>query len=444
MAKDILKIMEFRKQKKALIDEGNAILTKAETDKRATSPDEQKRIDAIDAEIRAVETREDNFCKMNRISPEELRTFEAHKPNPADGGSNKPANPFGDGMRGLGEQLMAVANHYMGRSTDRRLFEVRAATGLNETIPSEGGFLLHPDFSAELLKDTYDNSEILKRCRKIPISGPSNSFSQNMIDETSRATGSRMGGLQVYWEAEAASLTGLGSKPKFAKLEMKLQNMYGLCYATEDNLVDAVQLAGIIKKAFPEEMDFVLADAIFRGDGAGKPLGILSSANFYVSVAKETGQKAATVKTENILKMWRSRKGRNLAFFYNQELEDQLNSLTLPIGTGGALMPLFQEPRAGSVYGTIKGAPAIPVEVASGAGDVGDILLADLSQYLLIDKDNIQTAESIHVEFLTDQRVFRFKYRVNGQPIRKSKVTPYKRTDTNFYAHPFVALAARA
>jgi HK97 family phage major capsid protein len=441
MAKDMLKVMEYRQQKKALVEEGKGIVEKYEGEKRAVTKDEQTRIDAIDAEISAVETREANFIKMNRISEEELRTYEPQKQNPGDGGAATP-KPFGTGLRGMGEQLLAVANHYMGRGTDPRLMEVRAATGLNETIPSEGGFQVQQDFAAELIKETYDNSEILRRCRKIPISGPSNSFSQNMIDETSRATGSRMGGLQVYWEAEAASMSGLSSKPKFAKIDLKLQKLMGLCYATDENLADAAQLGGIIKEAFPEEFDFVVSDAVIRGDGAGKPLGILGDSDFYVEVAKETGQAADTVNAKNILNMWKSRRGRNLVWLYNQELEDQLNTLNIAIGTGGALVPLFQEPKGTSPYGTIKGAPALPVEVASGPGDVGDIILADLNQYLLIDKGGIQMAESIHVEFLTAQTVFRFTYRVNGQPIGK-KLTPYKRTSASFYTAPFVVLAAR-
>ena len=320
--------------------------------------------------------------------------------------------------------------------------EQRTATGLNESIPSEGGFLVQKDFASELIKDTYDNNEKPNRCRKIQISGPSNSFSANMIDETSRATGSRMGGVTVYHEAEAASMSGLGSKPKFARLDLKLEKIMGLCYATDENLADSAQLGSIISQAFPEEMGFVLSDDIYRGDGAGKALGILNSPAL-VSVAKETGQAADTIVTENVLKMWKCRKGRNLAWFYNQELEDQLDLLAIPIGTGGEMARLFVAPTAGNKYGTLKGAPAIPVEVASGPGDVGDILLADLSQYILIDKGGIQTAESIHVEFLTAQSVFRFIYRVNGQPIPKSKITPYKRTDSTYYVSPFVALAAR-
>ena len=69
-----------------------------------------------------------------------------------------------------------------------------------------------------------------------------------------------------------------------------------------------------------------------------------------------------------------------------------------------------------------------------------DIVLADLSQYLLIDKGGISAASSIHVRFLYDENVFRFIYRVDGQPIWNAPITPYKGAGT---LSPFVTLQAR-
>jgi hypothetical protein len=67
----------------------------------------------------------------------------------------------------------------------------------------------------------------------------------------------------------------------------------------------------------------------------------------------------------------------------------------------------------------------------------------DPSQYILIEKGGLQAAESIHVAFLTAESCFRFTYRIIGSPLQKSKITPYKRTNTNFYLSPYVAIAAR-
>jgi HK97 family phage major capsid protein len=84
--------------------------------------------------------------------------------------------------------------------------------------------------------------------------------------------------------------------------------------------------------------------------------------------------------------------------------------------------------------------PVIPVEYASTLGVKGDIVLADLSQYLLIDKGGMQSAASMHVRFLNDEMCFRVTYRVDGQPTWNKDLTPFKGTNT---LSPFVTLAAR-
>ena len=83
----------------------------------------------------------------------------------------------------------------------------------------------------------------------------------------------------------------------------------------------------------------------------------------------------------------------------------------------------------------------LEIEQCSALGDVGDIILADLSQYLTIEKGGLQSASSIHVQFVTDETAYRFVVRNNGQPIWNSALTPYKGAND---LSPFVTLAERA
>ncbi|HEY4712374.1 MAG TPA: phage major capsid protein, partial [Dehalococcoidia bacterium] len=89
-------------------------------------------------------------------------------------------------------------------------------------------------------------------------------------------------------------------------------------------------------------------------------------------------------------------------------------------------------------YGTLFGKPVIPCEQAATLGTAGDIILADLSQYLMIDKGSLQSASSIHVKFTTDETAFRFTYRCDGQPLWKTVLTPYKGTGNT--QSPFIVL----
>ena len=196
--------------------------------------------------------------------------------------------------------------------------------------------------------------------------------------------------------------------------------------------------------AFADEMGFKFDDAIINGTGAGQPLGILN-AGCLVSVAKETGQAATTIVYENIKKMYArlwSRSRPNMRWFINQETLPELMSMAQPVGTGGAPVWLPAGGASGKPYDTLFGRPVTEIEQAQALGTVGDIMLADLSQYLCIEKGGLQSASSIHVQFVTDEQVFRFVARIDGQPLWNAALTPYKGTSSTL--SPFVALATRS
>ncbi len=341
-------------------------------------------------------------------------------------------------FKSLGEQLLAV---YQASSPERVTLDNRLkATGLQEGNPSDGGFLVQHDFAAELLRRTYDTAILGSRVRRIPISANSNGVKINAIDETSRADGSRFGGVQAYWTAEAAQMTG--SRPKFRQISLELEKLTGLCYATDELLRDAQALESVILTAFPEEFNFKIDDAILRGTGAGMPQGILNSAAL-VTVAAESGQGADTVEPENIVKMWSRMWGRsrsNAVWLINQDVEPQLFTMALNVGTGGVPVYMPANGLSAAPYATLMGRPVIPCEQCGTVGDVGDILLVDLSQYIWIDKGGIDSASSVHVQFLYNETVFRFVYRADGKSAWNNVLTPFQSSNT---LSPFVALAAR-
>lgn len=343
----------------------------------------------------------------------------------------------------FGEQLLAIAKSSRpGAPIDERLLKVQNASGANESIPSEGGFLVQKDFESQLLQEIHQNSVLAAACRRITISAGSNGVKLNGVDESSRADGSRWGGVQAYWVNEAGTVTA--SKPKYRQIELTLNKLMALYYATDELLQDAPAAGAIMQQAFAEELTFKRDDAIYRGDGAGKPLGVLNS-GCLVTVAAESGQAADTVLYENIIKMWSrliASSRANAVWYINQEVEAQLYGMSLAIGTGGVPVYMPAGGISGQQYGTLFGRPVVPIEHASALGDVGDILLGDFSQYLLADKGGIQSASSMHVQFQYDEMAFRVTYRVDGQPVRSKPITPYKGGAGNTLSS-FVTLAAR-
>jgi HK97 family phage major capsid protein len=363
------------------------------------------------------------------------------KPKPQE--TQLPTPPDRERFHSLGEQMVAVVRAGSpGGNVDPRLYNVRTATGLSESVPSDGGFLVQQDFSNELLQDVIATGILAPKCRKQPISGAANGIKINGVDETSRAS-TRYGGIVGYWAAEAAEKTA--SKPKFRQIELTLKKLIGLCYATDELLADAVALEGFIREAFPGEFGFLLDDAIINGTGAGQPLGILN-AGCLVSVDKETGQKATTIVAENVENMWSRMFARSLPnaeWFINQNTYPQLFQMSHAVGAGG--VPVFLPPGGISVapYGALFGRPVTPIEQCPSLGTVGDIIFADMNGYILAQKGGITTDVSIHVRFVYDESVFRFVMRVDGQPVRASALTPYKGGSGSTQSH-FIALATRS
>lgn len=339
----------------------------------------------------------------------------------------------------FGDLLMATRRAKLTGQVDPLLIE--ASQGVNESLAEDGGFLVEKDIADGLLMRTFAQANLASKVRRIPISARSNGLKINALKDDNRTTGARWGGMQTYWIGEGDSLTP--SRPKFRQMNLQLKKLAGLLYATSEALADATALSAIISEAFPSEMSFMIDNAIFEGNGASNPLGFMN-AGCKVVIAKESGQAARTIQFENITKMWARMPAASMAraeWWINQDVFPELLGLNMVIGTGG--VPVYLPPGglSGSPYGTLMGRPVIPMEHCSTIGTEGDIVLCDPSNYVMIDKGDIQYATSIHVAFVTDEQAFRFIYRVDGQPVDDKPITPFKGTATQ---STFITLATRA
>ena len=346
---------------------------------------------------------------------------------------------------GLGTQLLDIVAlqtegvpHDVKQSARNRLMGINAAaTGAGEAVPSDGGFLIQPDLADDILRRVYELGQVASRVRRRPVGPNSNGLKLRAIDEKSRVNGSRYGGVQAFWADEAETVTA--TKPKFRIMALSLNKLLAIMYATEELLEDAVALQGIAEDAFAEEINFKVEDAVFRGSGAGQPLGFLN-AGALVTVAEESGQTPATVNETNIVKMYARmwpRSVMNAAWFVNQDVQPQLPLMT--IGN----QPVYLPPGGlrNTPWGTLLGLPVLPVEYCPTLGTVGDIALLDLDQYLLIDKGGPKSSWSIHVRFINDEQTFKITYRCDGQPAWNQALKPFQGTNT---LSPFVVLATRA
>ena len=317
----------------------------------------------------------------------------------------------------------------------------KAPSALNEGSGNDGGFLVPPAFASEIFMRAYDNS-LWDKTTKHTCGSNTNSLSFNAIDETSRAAGSRFGGVQAYWDAEADQATT--TKPRYNQVRLQLHKLLAITYATDELIADSgTAMEQHLFNIFGSEVKFKLGDAIVNGTGAGMPLGILNSAAL-VSVSKEIGQAAATIVYENLVKMYsrvHAPSRANAVWLINQDIEPALFTMALNVGTGG--MPVYLPAGGASEkpYGTLFGRPVMPVEFCSTLGTVGDVIFADLSQIYSLNKGNTDMQTSAHIRFDYAEQAFRIVHRADCRPIWASAYTPFKGTATKSFA---VALATRS
>lgn len=213
------KILEMKAKREDTRLKAMAVLNKAEAEDRFLSEEEQKNIDKYEEEIRAWDESIGRAEKLLAIEPEDRSTEKPEvKPTPAKDTEKR--------FSSFGEQLMAAYRAAMpGGKVDERL-STRAASGLNETTPSDGGFLVQQDFVTELLKRTYETGILASKVKKIPISTNANGMKINAIDEDSRANGSRWGGVQTYWRptGKARQTNSPQANPSSGRWNCRLKN----------------------------------------------------------------------------------------------------------------------------------------------------------------------------------------------------------------------------
>lgn len=323
------------------------------------------------------------------------------------------------------------------------LKKAASATSLVEGEDQYGGYLIPPEFRSNLMLAVTQMNEILPRCTGVPMKSTMIKIPYvNGFDESGSLV---YGGIQWKWLDELATKTE--TRPKFGQITLELKKIAGLAYASDEILEDSpMSMENILRNGFRDGLNFALNNVFIRGSGAGQPLGVLN-APCLVTVAKETGQLAATIMFENIVNMYsRIHDTSGAIWLANQNTLPQLAAMSLAVGTGGAPVWLPAGGISGAPYDTLMGKPLIWSKHCSTLGTTGDIILADWSQYLVGQKAG-QGADgkydtSIHLKFDADQTCFRFVFRIDGQPWWPTYLTPPQATGSTL--SPFVVLATRS
>jgi HK97 family phage major capsid protein len=445
-------VQKLQARLRELRAEAKGLKAQAENDAEAFGDDDEKRLDAVLAEMETVEAdieaaqakqvrlRE----KFERAGSGDPRTAEtlaqrgtrvyAGRPSGLEVGADLAASQL---YRTPREFLLEVIEAGQGRMSER--LRPMAAAGSDEQgtyADQYGGFLVPETFLPQLLTTDFDGDPTAGRTQQIPMATPTVRIPARV--DKDHSSGSVSGGFTVARRIETAAATA--SRQSYELISMVANNLFGLAYATEEILTDsAVSFAALLQAGFRDQFASHLLDEKLRGTGVGEFEGILNTPSL-VSVAKEGGQSADTIVYENVIKMRARCWGYANAFWLaNHDTYPQLAQMSMDIGTGGSAV--WQPSVVPDRPDMLLGRPIVFSEYAETLGDKGDLILANWSQYLEGTYQGMQQAASIHVRFLNHEQTFKFWMRNDGRSWWRTALTPRKGAST---LSPFVTLDARA
>jgi HK97 family phage major capsid protein len=267
------RIKALQKQREAAKAEAQQLIELAESEDRDLTEDEVTRLDELKANVQQFEKRIDRIHELYTPTGNEkpIDGLDIGKPSST---RIEPQGPQLEkdpkrGFASLGDFAHSVWGvSQPGARLDDRMQILAAATGMQQGLGADGGFLVPPEFSATIWDGlSKDPDNIFAMTDGYTVSGES--LTMNANAETSRATGSRWGGVRAYWIAEADQITS--SKPTFRQVKLEPQQLAVLVYVTDKLLRNATALDQYVGRAAVAEINFLVSDAVINGTGAGQP-----------------------------------------------------------------------------------------------------------------------------------------------------------------------------
>lgn len=403
---------------------------------RGLTDDEKRRDDEIAASLERVN---DDIRREERRREGE-RTVAAQPVRLADPTRGRQADDPMWGWANAAEFARAVQRASAGGGQlDERLLIGAAPTNYHqETGGTSGEGYMVPPQMRDGIWDLINNGGGDDGPNLLQLVNPERTASnavQYVKDETTiwAATGVR-----AAWRSEAVQMSA--TKLITSQGFLALHELYAFVTATDELLQDAPRLNDRVTVRAAAAIRYQVNKAIIEGTGAGQPLGWTASGAPFVSVAKESGQAADTVVTNNVLKMYaRVINPAAAIWLVNQDVLPQLFGMTL--ANNGLWFPP-QAGIAGAPGGTLLGRPVFVSEHCETLGDQGDIQFVNPAGYYAVTRTGAPDfASSIHLFFDYNVTAFRWTFRLGGTPILSAPISPAKGSATRSH---FVQLDARA
>jgi len=420
---------EIRDEAQALVDAADA----REQNPGQFTEEESAKFDALMEEKAKVESDISRLQQLESMDQGQGRQTKPAEPKVTHQKERVEDDPM-KGFESAQDFALAVKGASIpGGDVDNRLRILGAPSNYHRETSSSDGYMVPPAVRDTVWNLVFEDEGILNSVNPEPTE--SNQV-QLPVDESTPWSAD---GVQANWASEGSQFSA--SRLTTEARNVHLNKLYSFVLATEELLEDAPRLQNRVTQGAAAAIRWKADEAIVNGDGTGKPLGWFNSGAL-VNVAKESGQSADTITTQNVTAMYARLLQQRAAGAYWMVHQSTLPQLmTLSIGN----QPIWTPPNAGlraAPGGMLLGLPVRFSEHAQVLGDKGDIqLVAPQGYYAAVKSGGLKFATSMHLYFDYDIEAFRWTFRMGGQPYLSAPVSPAKGSDN--LSH-FITLAERA
>lgn len=429
----------LRRERSELVDRMRAMLKRAEHEDRDFTEEECADYDRMKFRVETINRELEQLDLEAHLS--------APRPAIAAAVDNDRARyyPRGDWGRqefeSLGEFLSAVRFN----PDDARLsnlyheFETRGASDQAMGTGSRGGFAVPTQFRAELLSVSPQQAIFRPRANVLPAGEPPDAaISIPALDQDNGQTDTAKtyGGVEVAWLEEG------GTKPqtdvKLREITLEPHEVAGHIVVTDKLLrnwqASGTVIAGLLRSALVAAEEH----AFMNGNGVGRPLGLINSDAAYVLNREQAGNFTFNDAQDMMARLLM--RGGSPVWIVSQSVLPKLTSMRNLAGTspeiGDGSLVWNPNARNGVVGGTLLGYPVVIHERSPSLGNKGDVVLADLSHYLIKDGSGPFVAASEHVYFTQNKTIIKAFWNVDGRPWLTGPLT----LENGYQVSPFVVL----
>jgi len=283
-----------------------------------------------------------------------------------------------------------------------------------------GGYLVPVELLLTIMETVNETALIRPRACVVPMATASTLMPlPNAQTVQAAGTSPFFGGMTMNWLIEAQNEATTESEPTFRQVELKANDLVGYALSSRNLMEDAGKgLEAWLIRLFAEAVGWFEDYAFLRGDGLGKPIGMLTTPAA-IAVTRNTGSHVKLVDIAGMAaKLLPVSWTRAIWAVHPTVIADLIQ-----LSTSAYIANMYAKDYG--PIGTLLTRPVYVTEKLPALGTAGDIMLLDPHLYLIGDRQRMEVDVASYgpAAFATNQDQWRIIQRVDGQPFFQKPIT---------------------